>query len=703
MFACIANLAMGSSVLQPPLSGPSDPVWDALGLDEESLQSLRTELEPERLVPLLDAHASDAEALWNSALSDSVAAYKAESSSLPSLEHFTRTTLKELDDAADKLESLADTLCTAERSALDLRERSDECARTALATDVALSHLSAFIDQMFVDPALIRHLVDGKVGEPRYGACLSALSTKAALYEMDDVRSCTAYPEVKDVIEKLILTSVVRVRSFLVDKIALLKRPNTNVNIIKENVLLPHRALVEFVEQHAPHVFREVKNSYVETMSRTYYVLFKRYTAGLLNMKEILPCDSGDTLVGSLDTERATIWRKDRVVKAAGVSQFALGDRLKVLRDVEGPAIVLATAVDNNERFFYEQIHRSLGKMLSETCASEHMFCEHFFGEGGGRLFDVFFRRIVGFLLDAVKTHTEPTRDTVGVLLALKVNEAQRSSMQKRNIMDLSDFFIQVDIILKPKFKKLFDENILSVSNATTIISRSSSRSDSDAGPHIVTRRFGEFVSSLLAIARFGTPDDSTLEGLRRLRSEYNGFLNTFAGLFASPKLRYVFLVNNVDFVLSMLKRNDVVATEEYHSFSELQEVHMAAYVEHEVADHFPDIVSFVRQFERATKAAGSNHGGDRQRHASEERVKAVLRQFASNWRLGVSHMQDSVLREFPNYELGMELTKSLFSRLLTYHKRCEAAISSRFPKLENDVVATSELVSELRQRTNKM
>lgn len=693
---------MASPMDSASLSGSTDPVWATLNLDEASLQRSHSELDPERLVPLLDAHASDAESLWNSALTDSIAAYKAESTSLPSLAFFTRTTLAELDDAAQTLETLADTLHTAERSTLDLRERADQCARTSLSTDVALSHLSAFIDQMFIDPALIRHLIDGKVGEPRYASCLSALSTKAALYEMDDVRSCAAYPEVKHVLDNLVLTSVVRVRSFLVDKIALLKRPNTNVNIVKENVLWPHRPLVEFVDQHAPQVFREVKNSYVETMSRTYYVLFKRYTAGLLTMKEILPNEYSDTLVGSLSAERTTLWRKDRTVKAAGVTQFTLGDRLRVLRDVEGPAIVLATAVDNNERFFYEQIHRSLGKMLSETCASEHMFCEHFFGEGGGRLFDVFFRRIVGFLLDAVRTHTEPTRDAVGVLLALKVNEAQRSSMQKRNIMDLSDFFIQVDIILKPKFKKLFDENIASVASATTAIAKSESRSDGDAGPHIVTRRFGEFVSSLLAIARFGTPDDSTLEGLRRLRSEYNGFLNTFAGLFARPKLRYVFLVNNVDFVLSTLKRNDVVSTEEHRFFSELQEVHMAAYVEHEVADHFPDVVSFVRQFERASKASGGKNG-DRQRHASEERVKAVLRQFAANWRLGVQHMQDSVLREFPNYELGSELTKSLFSRLLAYHRRCEAAISSHFPKLESDVVQTSEIVYELRQRTSKI
>lgn len=686
----------------PRSSSVSEAVWSALHLDASSLNSSSVPLDPKKLLPLLIAHPDDGETAWNTAISDSIAAYNAEVGHLPQLNSFSQNTLDELDAVADTLEQLAETLHSAERSALDLRARADECTRTAESTDVALAHLSGFVDQIFIEPSIVRHVVDGKVGDDQYASCLASLSKKAALYEIDDIRTCAAHAEVKEVLDNLIGTAVSRVRAYLVEKIALLKRPNTNVNIVKESVLLPHRALVEFVEQHQPGVFREVRNSYVETMSRTYYVLFKRYAASLLTMKEMLPSESGDTLVGSLTVERSSLWRKERTTRAAGVTQFALGDRLKVLHDVEGPAIVLATAVDNGERFFYEQIHRSLGKMLSETCASEHMFCEHFFGEGGGRMFNVFFQRIVGFLLEAVKAHTAPTRDALGVLLALKVNEAQRSSMQIRRIMDLSDFFIQVDILLKPTFKKLLDENIASVAEASTIISKSGSKSENDCSPHIVTRRYAEFVSSLLAIARFGTPDNSTLEGLRRMRSEFNGFLNTIARLFTRPKPRYVFLVNNADLILSMLKRHDVVSTEDHRFFAELQDVHTAAYVEHEVADHFPDIVSFVRQFERAVKAASSG-GSGKQRQASEERVKAVLRQFASNWRLGVQHMQDSVLREFPNYELGTELTKSLFSRLLAYHKRCEAAINSTYPKLKNDVVTSTEIVYELRQRTNNM
>lgn len=695
--------------VQPLSDSALDAFWTSINLDAATLSSTpvhepaSTTLNPNALLPLLQTPTHDAQASWNAATAAAIAAHAAEHAVVPSLRAFSESTLPQLDHAADTLEKLATTLETAENAALSLRDHATRSAQTADATERALAHLSGFIDQLLIDPALIRHIVDGRVGEPRYGECLAELSKKVALFELDDIRSCVAYPEVRLVLDKLVDTAVSRVRTFLIDKMELLKRPNTNVNIVKESVLLPHRALVDFVELHAPNVFREVKNSYVETMSRTYYVLFRRYAAGLLTMKEMLPAESTDTLVGSLSPERPSIWggSKERAMRSAGVTQFALGERLAVLRDVEGPAIVLATAVDNKERFFYEQIHRSLGKMLSETCASEHLFCENFFGEGGGRMFDVFFRRIVGFLLEAVKAHTAPTRDTIGVLLALKVNEAQRSSMQNRKIMDLSDFFIQVDILLKPKFKKLLRDNVASIADASVAIAKTATRSDGDSGPHLVTRRFAEFTSSLLAIARFGTPDDSILEGLRRLRTEYNGFLNAVSTLFTRPKLRYVFLVNNIDFVLSMFRRHNVSVTEDYRFFAELQELHTAAYIEQEVADHFPDIVSFVRQFERTAKAASAGATGANKRpFPSDERVGAVLRQFAANWRLGVQHLQDNVMREFPNYDLGAELTRSLFARIVAYHKRCEVAINAEYTSLRGELVTSTEIVYELRQRT---
>lgn len=700
-----------------------DPaLWSSLGLSATSLTS-------DSSLPHIDVASlskqlrnetpENPQAAWKAAIDGSLAAYSKEDHNLTLLLQFQQQELPKLAAAEETLLELAERLQTAEIAAVSLQRKVDDFAQSLVTGEETREYVAAFVDRLALDPYLIRHVVDGKVGEREYADCLGELSKKVALHDMRDMRESVAYPELNKHLFELVATAVTKVSNFVMEKIALLKRPNTNVKIVKENVLLKHRPLVEFVELHAPDVFQEIKTSYVETMSRTYFVLFKKYLAGLLTMKQQLPSEYADTLVGSLNdsgggsqtlsgmfASSGNASQAGRGMTAgragAGVGQFALGSRLDVLKDVEGPAIVLATALDNKEKFYYEQIHRSLGKMLSETCASEHYFCEHFFGESDGRMFNSFFKRIIGFILDAVAAHTAPTRDTLGVLLALKVNEAHRSSMQMRKIFDLSDFFIQADILLKPKFKKLFDENIASMAEASKAVTKSARRGIGDTSPHIVTRRYAEFSASLLAIARFGTPDDSILEGLRRLRSEYTGFLNSMSTLFARPKLRYMFLINNIDLVLSVCREHAVSGAEDYKFFAELQEVHLTAYVEHEVADHFPDIVSFVRQYERTAKASLTS-GAARRPFPSEERVRAVLRQFASNWRLGAQHMQENALREFPNYDVCAGLTRSLFAKLFAYHKRCETAIEAEYPHLKTELVTSTEIAYELRQRSQQL
>ncbi|PXF46920.1 Vacuolar protein sorting-associated protein 52 A [Gracilariopsis chorda] len=679
---------------------PPDPhtLWNALGLSNLTHSPLSDDalrsFSPERLPTAASEQTKDD---YDHAVSRSLHAYEAESETIESVIS-TQSELKRLQDATDHFERLAHSLHQVETDAIELQNQAKAHNAAAVARNAAYQHLTALLEELVIPPSLIRHIVDGRVSELEYGACLTKLSKKVALYDMGDLHSTPLHEELAPVLQALVHTAVARTRTFLLEKIALLKRPNTNVNIVKENVLLKHRALVEFIEMHHPHVFAEIKEGYVETMSRTYYVLFRKYADGLLTMKQLLPSENADTLVGSMAEETTSLFSRHQPVPVGGVSQFALGDRLEVLHDVEGPAIVLATAVDNNQRFYYEQIHRSLGKMLSEACASEHIFCKAFFGESNSRMFNTFFKRIIGFLLDAVKAHTEPTRDAVGVLLALKVNEAQKRFMQERSIMYLSDFFIQADIILKPKFKKLLDENVASVTRASATIARQAQRRDIDTSPHIVTRRFAAFSSSMLAISRFGTPDDSILEGLRSLRNEYNGFLNTASTLFARPRIRCVFLINNVDLVLSMFRRHGVLDTNDYKFFAEFQEVHSAAYVEHEVADHFPDVVVFVRQCETIRK--NNAHGANARPSPSKDRVKSILRQFAANWRLGVQHMQGAVLRDFPNFDVGTELTRGLFAKLLAYHKRCENAVDTYYPQLKSEIVTGTEIVYELRQRT---
>jgi vacuolar protein sorting-associated protein 52 len=716
--------------------------WDALGLSDEMIRASHPG-KPLVLPEPADAISalrepdkfSNFESRMSQAVEESVVAYVNVLPTALKAKADSELYLNAFDAISEQLARLDAKLSSCEGDIIALQSQSEIRQSDQVRARLVEAHVSTFVDEVVLDPGLVRHIVDGRIGDKKYIACLSSLRKKAAVFEMHDTKRAAAYQELRPILDRLTATAATRVRSFLRSKIDLLRKPNTNVEIIKQNVLVKHRELIRYLEDMSPSDFHEIKGVYVDTIANLYLGLFRRYANGLMALRvtadtefagglvgsEVRPTSSGigmialpSLLSGSnasqpTDTARliqassggsfvSPIDATTAAAVPASAGLFTLGNRLDVVEKIDAPAVVLAVAEDNNLRFHYEDVHRSLGRMLSETCASEHTFCESFFGDAGGTMFGALFEGVVDLLVETVSAHASASNDMIGILLALKVNEAQRTSMQHRNIFDLSDYFIRVDIALKPKFKRLFDANVKRLGAAKENI-QTLYNGDTNTKPISLTRRFAELSSAVLSIAIYGAMDDAIQEGLRRLRTEFNSLLMAVSALFKNEKSRYIFLVNNVDLVMTVYSTHGVDGTPDARFFNEVQVGYTAAYVEQEVSDHFPDLVAFVRLYDRRvlhSRTAGFSPGPTR--HDSEAHVRAVLLEFASNWHLGAEHMRENVLRLFPNYRTGNDILRALFARLFSYHKRCEAAVNSHYPSLRNELVAGTEIAYEVRQ-----
>lgn len=785
------------------MSVPAAAVWADLGLSRASLSALSSAPSPS-LTPDEVARALGSEAPQPSfavasrrAARASVAAARA---AVPAAQRATEkapVAVAAFDALVEECDAVDAVLEACVREVSGLQEEIVESKVRRVEAERAAEHVEAFVEEVLLDPALVRHVVDGKVGEGKYVQCLGVLRKKVAVYDMRDTKRAAVYRQLKPVLDQLVATAAAKVRIFLLAKVDLLRRPNTNVNIIKENVLLRHSELALFLEELSPPDFIIVRDAYVHTMSSLYRALFTKYATALGALKVPIGADatvaalsgsssaatiavsglslSSAPLVGvvqdkvpgaaanamastsrslsgllglgpkgkTVTTGSSQVRRHNSISAIAkppsddaastgsydrrssigsaveatnasaaaaaaamlsSTSLFSLGNRIDVLSHIATPAIVLAVAVDNDMRFYYEELHRSWGQMLAETWASEHLFCNSFFGDHARGMFHLLFDDVINTLLGAVTTHATASHDLIGCLLALKVNEAQRTSMQHRSILDLSHYFIRVDIALKPKFKRLFDMNIASLvaaagpSSLPTLFG-----GESDTKPHAITRQFADLSASILAIAAYGATDDAIQEGLRRMRSEFVSFLTALSAQFGKQKSRYIFLINNVDLVVAMYASRTIESSSaDMRFFNELQVGHTAAYVEQEVADHFPDLVSFVRDHDRRTRAASSSSAsGSISAAPSDAYVRSVLREFASNWHLGVGHMRDSVLRGFPSFRAGNDILRALFARLFAYHRRCERIVNERYPTLKNELVSGTEISYEVRQLSN--
>jgi len=397
--------------------------------------------------------------------------------------------------------------------------------------------------------------------------------------------------------------------------------------------------------------------------------------------------------------------------RRAALPSFTAGDRLGVLAAVEQPAVVLAVAAAASERLPFEAIQRSVGKMLAETCTSEHLFCVQLFGDDG-RMLPLFFRRVLSMLVDAVRRYAASTSDVVGVLLTLGVARAQRVAMRTRRIDALDTYFASVDAALRPALEALLTANTSALA-AAALAPRPLFSGDEDTRPAAVTRRTAELTATLLGAvspAAGGSPDATVDGSLRKLRGEFVALLNGLSALYSTPKRRFVFLINNLDAVLAVLTARSVEGTEDGAFYATLLTSHVASYVEHELADHFPDMLALVRDAERSARAAarGGAGGGAAagavaaaaalSNSRAEGRTRAVVRDFGRNWRAGLAHMRSAVLRLFPSFTNGSRVLAALCDGLLSYHRRCEAHLEASFPAVKAELVAATAIRYEIRQ-----
>jgi hypothetical protein len=112
----------------------------------------------------------------------------------------------------------------------------------------------------------------------------------------------------------------------------------------------------------------------------------------------------------------------------------------------------------------------------------------------------------------------------------------------------LLSLLLQLNLVLWPRFKMVIDMHLSSLrtANARTLW-------EDDVRPHYVTRRYAEFAASLLHLnVNYG---DGQLDlNLERLRVAVDDLLVKLSRMFRQQKQQTIFLINNYDLVLSVLK-----------------------------------------------------------------------------------------------------------------------------------------------------
>lgn len=534
-----------------------------------------------------------------------------------------------------------------------LQEKSMDMGLKLKNRKAAESKLAKFVEDIIVPPRMVDIIVDGEVND-EYMRTLEILSKKLKFVEVDPmVKASKALKDVQPELEKLRQKAVSKVYDFIVQKLYALRKPKTNIQILQQSVLLKYKYVVSFLKEHGNEVYIEVRAAYIDTMNKVLSAHFRAYILALEKLQ--LDIATSSDLIG-VETRSTGLFLRGREPLKNRSAVFALGERIKILKEIDEPALIPHIAEASSSKYPYEVLFRSLHKLLMDTATSEYNFCDDFFGEES--IFYEIFAGPFAVIDEHFNSILPNCYDAIGLMIMIRIIHQHQLIMSRRRIPCLDSFLDKVNISLWPRFKMVFDMHLNSMRNANV-----KTLWEDDVHPHYVMRRYAEFTASLIRLnVEYG---DGQLElNLERLRMAVDDLLIKLAKLFPKTKLQIVFLINNYDMTISILKEAGSEGGKIQVHFEELLKSNTALFVEELLLEHFSDLIKFVKT--RASEDPGSSS----EKPITVAEVEPLVKDFASRWKAAIELMHKDVITSFSSLLCGMEILRAALTQLLLYYTR---------------------------------
>ncbi|KAM6589940.1 hypothetical protein CsatA_012545 [Cannabis sativa] len=614
---------------------------------------------------------------------DSIQDYIQESDNLVSL----HDQIRDCDNILSQMETLLSGFQTEIGSISSdikiLQEKSMDMGLKLKNRKVAESKLANFVEDIIVPPRMVDIIIDGEVND-EYMRTLEILSKKLKFVEVDQmVKMSKALKDVQPELEKLRQKAVSRVYDFIVQKLYALRKPKTNIQILQQNILLKYKYIVTFLKENGKDVYVEVRGAYIDTMNKVLGAHFRAYIQALEKLQ--LDIATSSDLIG-VDTRNTSLFSRGREPLKNRSAVFALGERSKILKEIEEPALIPHIAEASSSKYPYEVLFRSLHKLLMDTATSEYHFCGDFFGEES--IFYDIFAGPFAVIDEHFNSILPNCYDAIGLMLMIRIIHQHQLIMSRRRIPCLDSYLDKINIVLWPRFKMVFDMHLNSLRNANV-----RTLWEDDIHPHYVMRRYAEFTASLIHLnVEYG---DGQLDlNLERLRMAIDDLLIKLAKTFPKPKLQTVFLINNYDMTIAVLKEAGPEGGKIQMHFEELLKSNTALFVEELLLEHFNDLIKFVKT------RASEDPTATTEKPITVGEVEPLVKDFGSRWKVAIELMHKDVITSFSNFLCGMEILRAALTQLLLYYTRLSDCIKKIVggSALNKDLVSISSIMYEIRK-----
>ncbi|XP_029976103.1 vacuolar protein sorting-associated protein 52 homolog [Salarias fasciatus] len=520
------------------------------------------------------------------------------------------------------------------------------------------SQLSQLVDELVVPGAMISTILDSPVTEQDFLEQLHELNNKINFAKELSFRETLACSDIQDTVDKLRVKAVTKIREFILQKIYSFRKPMTNYQI-PQNTLLKYRFFYQFLLANERTVAKEVRDEYVDTMSKIYYSYFKSYSGRLLKVQYEEVADKDD-LMGVEDTAKKGFFSKPSLKSRNTI--FTLGQRGSVLSpaELEGPVLVPHTAQRGDSRYPYELLFRSQHYALLDNGCREFLFLSDFFMVAGNSALDLFnsiMGKTLSMFLKTMSSYVSDCFDSIAVFLCIHIVLRFRAITAKRSVPALDRYWDAVLELLWPRFEFILEQNIQSIRNSDP-----QRLGLLDTRPHYITRRYAEFSSAIVSINQT-FPNERTNTLLGQLQVEVENFVLKMAAEFPSRRDQLIFLINNYDMMLSVLMERAADDSKEVEGFQQLLLARTQEFIEEILSSPFGGMIAFVKEAEALMEKGQL----DRLKN-DEARICQLVRGFSSSWKQSVEAMSQEVMRSFTNFKNGTSIIQGALTQLIQYY-----------------------------------
>ncbi|KAJ8787596.1 hypothetical protein J1605_022911 [Eschrichtius robustus] len=321
--------------------------------------------------------------------------------------------------------------------------------------------LGELVDGLVVPSALVTAILEAPVTEPRFLEQLQELDAKAAAVREQEARGTAACADVRGVLDRLRIKAVTKIREFILQKIYSFRKPMTNYQI-PQTALLKYRFFYQFLLGNERATAKEIRDEYVETLSKIYLSYYRSYLGRLMKVqyeevaekddlmgvedtakKDILElrgphAGSGDCdLTVFLDSDSPRFFSKPSLRSRNTI--FTLGTRGSVISptELEAPILVPHTAQRGEQRYPFEALFRSQHYALLDNSCREYLFiCEFFVVSGSAAqdLFHAVMGRTLSMTLKHLESYLTDCYDAIAVFLCIHIVLRFRNIAAKRDV-----------------------------------------------------------------------------------------------------------------------------------------------------------------------------------------------------------------------------------------------------------------------------